>query len=343
MAAASAGWTGIVCRAIYLEVDISALTPLAMISAIRTLVLPALSTGLGDRRRRWFEPRTLPVYAIIALSAVPVIVAVAGGWFDYDAALIFNTLEAIGAFLLVAYAARWIGFEMLAAPLEMLMLSLIITLMMSFAAAAIAATGAPLVDDALRRADTWFLGFHKEAVVAHVAQIPWFRTATIWIYDSLAYTPQLLVIILLAKRDYARAWTALTAVYLAMAISVVCLLFFPAYGQPPFAYDYITTLNGLRAGTLRTFDSSVINGLVTFPSLHAADAVILAWGFSWLGRWAAPAVVVNILMVGTALFVGGHYLVDLIAGCGLAVAAMLSAQWIQARIGTRWPRFPARA
>jgi membrane-associated phospholipid phosphatase len=281
------------------------------------------------RGRRLFDLRALPIYALLPVPAAVIIWAITAGVFTYDAPLFANTLSAIAIFLLIAWCARWLGFEMIAAPLEMWMLFLLGTFLFAFCSTIVAASNAPMVDEILRKADALFFGFDRQAVVKHALAVPWLMKPTLWIYASLAVTPQLLVALLILTRQYDRAWLILTAMTIAIAVSVLVLLIAPAYGTPPYAYRFIEVLDGLRNGTMRRLDTSIMTGLVTFPSLHAADAVILARGYGWLGKLLLPLVILNILMVGSALIIGGHYLVDLIAGVALAYFAMAVASRLQ--------------
>jgi len=60
--------------------------------------------------------------------------------------------------------------------------------------------------------------------------------------------------------------------------------------------------------------------------MHAAYGVILAKGAMVAGRWCWPIAALNVVMIATALLVGGHYLVDIIAGCAVAWLAIRIAR-----------------
>lgn len=294
----------------------------------------------GVRDRLLFDRRAVPIYLLLLMPAAVIAAAIATGFFTYDAALFAGTLGAIGFFLAIAWCARWIGFEMIAAPIEMWMLFLLSTFAFAFCSTIFAATSAPMADEVLRRADALFFGFDRRVLAQQVMATPWLMTPTVWIYNSLAVTPQILVLLLIVTRQYDRAWLILTAMTVAIAVSVLCLLIAPAYGSPPYAYSFVEVFDGLRDGSLRHLDTTIITGLVTFPSLHAADAVILARGYAWLGRLFLPLVLLNLMMVASALIVGGHYLVDLIAGVALAFASLGAARYLQSRALA--PRRPLR-
>lgn len=60
------------------------------------------------------------------------------------------------------------------------------------------------------------------------------------------------------------------------------------------------------------------SGIISFPSVHAAVAVLCAWAvwpFKWI-RW--PFLLLNALMICSAITEGAHYIVDLVAGIGVA-------------------------
>ena len=88
----------------------------------------------------------------------------------------------------------------------------------------------------------------------------------------------------------------------------------------------------VRDGSLRQLSLTALTGLVTFPSFHTAAAVLYLWAF-WPVRWIGPAAVaINVVMVLATPICGGHYLVDVFAGIGIAVASILAAKWIADRV-----------
>ncbi len=79
---------------------------------------------------------------------------------------------------------------------------------------------------------------------------------------------------------------------------------------------------GLRAGTLRAIDPATLQGVVQFPSFHAALAVITAWAL-WQTRYlAVPALALNAVVILSAAPIGGHHFIDILAGIVIAVAAI---------------------
>ena len=67
--------------------------------------------------RRLLDARAVPIYGVLAVAGLVVLAAIAGGWFDYDPIFVTGAASAVGSFLVIAYAARWIGFPGLATAL----------------------------------------------------------------------------------------------------------------------------------------------------------------------------------------------------------------------------------
>jgi hypothetical protein len=95
----------------------------------------------------------------------------------------------------------------------------------------------------------------------------------------------------------------------------------------PGAYlDQVRDLPPTRAGVLRHLELLNLGGIVTFPSFHAASAVLYTWAL-WPLRWSRPFVVlVNGVMLAATPLNGGHYFVDVFAGIAIAVSAIVAAR-----------------
>lgn len=104
---------------------------------------------------------------------------------------------------------------------------------------------------------------------------------------------------------------------------------------------YLEQLHDLplvRDGSLRVLDFNKLTGIITFPSFHAAAAVLYLWAF-WPVRWIGPlALVTNIAMLLATPICGGHYFVDVFAGIAIATASIMAARWIG-----DWLTRPAKA
>jgi hypothetical protein len=67
-------------------------------------------------------------------------------------------------------------------------------------------------------------------------------------------------------------------------------------------------------------------GIVTFPSFHASMAVLLAAATRDYRRVFVVSALVNGLMLIATVPIGYHYLVDVFAGCAIALGSLYIAQ-----------------
>jgi membrane-associated phospholipid phosphatase len=66
-----------------------------------------------------------------------------------------------------------------------------------------------------------------------------------------------------------------------------------------------------------------MKGIIQFPSYHAAAAVLLAYAFASLPRWIAiPAFITEITLSISAVPIGGHHLVDVLAGVAVGTTSL---------------------
>ena len=89
---------------------------------------------------------------------------------------------------------------------------------------------------------------------------------------------------------------------------------------------HLPIFHGLRDGSFRALTGLASEGIITFPSFHAALAVIFIvalWPMPVL-RWFG--VVVNVLMLAATPIDGGHYFIDMVAGIVIAVLCIMAAR-----------------
>jgi hypothetical protein len=146
----------------------------------------------------------------------------------------------------------------------------------------------------------------------------------------LLVQPPLLLVLLWATGREMRGWVLLSAWAIALVVTMIIFTFVPAIGAPPFFLNYMDTLRHARDGSLRVLGTQVLAGIITFPSFHAAAAVLLGWGFAPIPRIGRFFVVWNALMLASAL-VASHYLIDLIAGGAIGSASIWAAKRVLAR------------
>ncbi len=78
----------------------------------------------------------------------------------------------------------------------------------------------------------------------------------------------------------------------------------------------------LRDGTLRAIDFGAVDGIISFPSLHAAVAVIVPFTLRWNRPLFWLAAALDAVMLVSAVPSGNHYVVDVIGGVGVSVLAI---------------------
>jgi hypothetical protein len=99
--------------------------------------------------------------------------------------------------------------------------------------------------------------------------------------------------------------------------------------------QYLPFFSGLRDGSVRALTGLTSEGIITFPSFHAALGVIFM-----VALWPVPVLrwigaVVNGMMVLATPADGGHYFIDVIVGVVIAILCLRAAQAIVSRAGSQ--------
>lgn len=277
-------------------------------------------------------PLRLLTAAIVAAAALAVLLA----GFALEPWGFAKLAVAAGAMATLAwfYSARRPD-RRLAVTLEGTALLLVLTAACAILSYAAIATGRPLADETYAAWDR-ALGVDWEAFLLFTAERPLFAQVLSFAYaSSLAQIVSIVLLLGLGGREIALQRFLLAYAVSALMVVVVSGIA-PAigpyvhYGAPPLLEAFspeagvwhLAHFEALRAGTFTVFDLAQTEGLVTFPSFHTALAVLsvwAAWGSVWL-RW--PALVLNVFVVIGTVPVGGHYVVDLVAGGAAALAAI---------------------
>jgi membrane-associated phospholipid phosphatase len=151
------------------------------------------------------------------------------------------------------------------------------------------------------------------------------------VYATFQLQACLVPAILFATGHGERAWRFLLVVGVTLAATDVLFPIFPAqgaavhFGLPQsyraavgdLSWHFPAVLNAIRAGA-QTIDRTMLTGLVSFPSFHAAAALIYGWAVWPVRELRWPAILLNVGVCVSAVFVGAHYLVDVVAGLALA-------------------------
>jgi hypothetical protein len=165
-------------------------------------------------------------------------------------------------------------------------------------------------------------------------------------------------VVLAAARHYRRLQQFVLACMITVVVTAAISTLLPAIGtyhEYGFMPDllkfnpsgYLVQLERLppvRDGSLRILDPANLGGIITFPSFHAAAAVLALWAL-WSVWWLRPlALMANVAMLLATPLVGGHYFVDVFAGILLAVLAIVAARlmgewWLRPTVATLDARY----
>lgn len=283
-----------------------------------------------------FDRRALPAYLTMGLGALITLSFVAlGGYRFADPLMLVPTTWSI-AFVASGLTLRRYGHPSVGGACESIGLIYSQSLFILSSLPMITAFSLPLADHLLATADQ-SLGFDWRAYVM-LFRDSWLALKIVSVsYMAFMWESSVVLIALFATKKDARAWQFVCAASIALLITVALYPLAPAYGG--FAYYGITpamypnlgthtpwsfapAIHAMKSGQ-HVITTSLMVGYVSFPSYHAASAVLFSWAAWQLGkrvRWFFVAV--NLAMAAAAMIVGAHYLVDLIGGAIVAIFAI---------------------
>jgi len=247
----------------------------------------------------------------------------------------------LGILIMASIAFRQRGWSAIGTAIECI--TLLATAAVSFVLLSLllARLGAPYADPVLDAAErALFPGFDWRIFVETFCRmaVP-LRIANI-VYQSLWWQMILLVLLLCATGRRTRCWDFALAWALSLSFTLAVFAVAPAIGAYGFHHIPHEAVRGvavdvgwrqplvlehMRQAAAVTVRPQDMAGIVEFPSFHTASAVLFAWG-SWAVRPARfVAVPVNVGVAFAAVPIGGHYLLDILAGVAVAmlgIAAM---------------------
>lgn len=184
----------------------------------------------------------------------------------------------------------------------------------------------PFADQLLASWDN-ALGFNYRVFVSlALPHLNWFQ----FFYQSFNWQGVLIIWLLVSAGREERAWRLISSVGLALLVTTAIFPFFPAdgamvhYGFSPVkgiaAWRFGPVLHTIKGGE-HHITLALMAGVISFPSFHAALGYQFAWA-AWPTKLRWPLVLVNVGMSVSAVIIGGHYLVDIIAGIVIGAAAL---------------------
>lgn len=204
----------------------------------------------------------------------------------------------------------------------------------------VATLGFPFQDRAFHAADL-SLGLDWLAYLKAVDERPWLGALFTFAYAS--FMPQ--AIVLITVLSFSGEGTRIRVVVLAMMIAGLFTIlisgFLPAMAMfvhlglspadypnlnPAASFVHVADMAGLRSGAPFRLDLMRAEGIITFPSYHAALGMLLLIGPA-TSRWVRwPFWFLNLTMIAATPIDGGHYFIDVAAGLGIAVASYFLAR-----------------
>lgn len=142
-----------------------------------------------------------------------------------------------------------------------------------------------------------------------------------------------------------RAWEAAATFSFCIIFASIAGAMFPAIGNIAHAginpikaglpggagIYHLSVFDALYNGQAKTFDIRQLTGIVTFPSFHLVMALIPVWSVRESTLVALPTAAWGLLVAFSTVPIGGHYVVDLIAGLALWGGAVIAigafARW----------------
>jgi len=246
------------------------------------------------------------------------------------------TAMSLGILIVTAIICAKRGFTRWSLVMEILSIGVALSILGLIASYLATSLSLPLADELLASADQ-ALGFDGAAFILWIDTHPWMAWLLMQAYASFACQLVLLPLILVMCGQAARGFGLVLSYALVCFAACLISIWFPAvaanvtYGidgtmlkaiNPQFGFAFLEQFHAVRDEMHFVFSLDKAQGILTFPSVHTATAIICAvslWTIPWL-RY--PILVLNTGMVVSTLTHGGHYLVDVIAGAILAVAAL---------------------
>jgi len=204
------------------------------------------------------------------------------------------------------------------------------------------AAALPLKDGLLAVLDQR-LGFHWLSFLSAANNHPLLARLLTEAYESTALLTQGVVVWLAIRRNGERlseflALLALSSVGLAIGMVLLPAAGANVYFAPtPQLFDnfaaggkmwgFLDAFHGLRDGSLRTIDMSSVQGVVSFPSFHTMLGVITTYALRDTRAVFIPAILLNGTMIVSTLPVGGHYLVDVVAGAAVCIVGIQALRY----------------
>jgi membrane-associated phospholipid phosphatase len=280
----------------------------------------------------------------IAIAALGIALLLAIAWTDFSLEPIaFGAAAAVALVLaLIAYTHAWVRAEAadpklvfwLGTTAQVILVTAIVG-PLSYIANGL---DWPLQDQALLLIDR-AMGLDPEPIAAFVNNHPWLSKCLDSGYGFIKWPLLGIPIILAMTLRLIRLQQFVLALNIALAVTIVISVFVPAVGtyyglnlSPTEKFPILTSsvyagqlrdILALRDGSLRELELFKLAGIVSFPSFHAASAVLYMWALWPVRGFGSASIAINGLMIAATPVVGAHYIIDVIAGVAVAAGSIL--------------------
>jgi membrane-associated phospholipid phosphatase len=291
---------------------------------------------------RLFQLNWIP---IAAMGAVTLIAGARCG-FTIAPAGLGMTLAIAAALALIAYLYAFAKGDQadpkLIFPLGALSQLLLIAVIMGPLTYVASVANWPLQDHTLLAIDR-AMGMDPQTIARYVNDHDWLGGLLVRSYTLIKITLLAIPIALAFTARYVRLQVFVLAFSLTLIMTLAISTFTPAVGTyyglqiDPAQFTSLDAamyraqlrdILALRDGSLRHLELFKITGIVSFPSFHAASAVLYLWAL-WPVRYVGgAAVVLNILMMASTPVIGAHYMIDVFGGVALAVVGIWLAKYL---------------
>jgi membrane-associated phospholipid phosphatase len=199
----------------------------------------------------------------------------------------------------------------------------------------------PLQDHALLAIDR-AMGMDPETIARYVNDHDWLGGLLLRAYGLIKIMLLAVPVALTLTLRLVRLQVFVFAFSIALIITVAISTFIPAVGTyygldiAPSQFASLDSslytaqlrdILALRDGSLRHLEMFKLTGIVSFPSFHAASAVLYMWAL-WPVRFLGGlAAALNLLMIAATPVIGAHYMIDVFGGVALAAISVLLGKY----------------
>lgn len=294
-----------------------------------------------------YDPRSFWIYLIVTVQCSTG--ALLLWWLDYSLdSSVWRRLPIVAIPLAISgMLARRYGHPRFGGAVEVVALTYLQGVATIFLLFPLTEMSLPFADPAFALIDH-AMGFHwPDLALIFANNKPAYKISE-FVYYSMEWQALLIVPLLFLLGHELRAWRFVTSGAIAALVVVIVYPFMPAqgpavyFGLNPedlpnygfFPWEFGPKLAMIQEGSIKKITLEWIFAMVSLPSYHAVSAVIFTWSM-WPNRWLRwPFAILNTGVAITSIYIGIHYLVDIIVGFAVGVGAIvLAKQLVKQRNG----------